>query len=395
MSNFDDDMCTLVLDFGSQTMRAGFAGDDAPRAVLPTVKGKQKSSARMCMLLTMPDTVVGDQAQASRGIFSLESPVKNGIVHNWDAWEEVMRHTMQNELRIEPSEKNVTFPVALNSPLANEQKYAQCMFEEFGVQAILPFQAHAASLYASGRGVGIICDIGHGLTQIGAIYEGARLSETEYSSTLAGEALTEYMARMLSGVERLSIATKSPVYEQYSIADDLKKKCAYVPLDFDVEMQLMAESSAKEIELQYPGGQPLLLNTERIRCPEALFKPSLIGRESLSLPQMIYKSIMIAPMDVRKDLWGNVILSGGTSLCPGLAERLQAELTALAPPTIRVKTIAPPERLYSVWIGGSIIGSLSTAKTRFFTKEEYDEKGPVAIHQYGTLSDLNKLPRLW
>merc|ERR1711941_19336 len=109
------------------------------------------------------------------------------------------------------------------------------------------------------------------------------------------------------------------------------------------------------------------IGNERFRCPEALFQPSFMG--------------MKCDVDIRKDLYGNVVLSGGSTMFPGIAERMNKELVALAPSTMKIKIIAPPERKYSVWIGGSILASLSTFQQMWISKEEYDESGPSIVHR--------------
>ena len=82
--------------------------------------------------------------------------------------------------------------------------------------------------------------------------------------------------------------------------------------------------------------------------------------ESAGIHETTYNSIMKCDVDIRKDLYANTVLSGGTTMYPGIADRMQKEITSLAPPTMKIKIIAPPERKYSVWIGGSILASLST-----------------------------------
>ena len=86
-------------------------------------------------------------------------------------------------------------------------------------------------------------------------------------------------------------------------------------------------------------------------------------------------------VDLRKDLYANVVLSGGTTMFQGIGERMTKELTALAPSTMKIKVVAPPERKYSVWIGGSILSSLSTFQQMWISKGEYDESGPTIVHR--------------
>lgn len=119
----------------------------------------------------------------------------------------------------------------------------------------------------------------------------------------------------------------------------------------------------------------------RFRCPEALFQPSFLGMEACGIHETTYNSIMKCDVDIRKDLYANTVLSGGTTMYPGIADRMQKEITALAPSTMKIKIIAPPERKYSVWIGGSILASLSTFQQMWISKQEYDESGPSIVHR--------------
>ena len=118
------------------------------------------------------------------------------------------------------------------------------------------------------------------------------------------------------------------------------------------------------------------------RAPEALFQPSVLGQEAAGIHETTYNSIMKCDVDIRKDLYGNIVMSGGTTMYPGIADRMQKEITALAPSSMKVKIVAPPERKYSVWIGGSILASLSTFQQMWISKQEYDESGPSIVYRY-------------
>jgi actin-related protein len=112
-----------------------------------------------------------------------------------------------------------------------------------------------------------------------------------------------------------------------------------------------------------------------------LFQPNLVGREADGIHLMTFQSIMKSDVDVRRDLYANVVLSGGTTMFPGIGERMTRELSALAPSTMKIKVVCPPERKYSVWIGGSILSSLSTFQPMWISKSEYDECGPTIVHR--------------
>lgn len=115
--------------------------------------------------------------------------------------------------------------------------------------------------------------------------------------------------------------------------------------------------------------------------PEALFNPSVLGHEFTGIHMTAYNSVTRCDVDVRRELFGNVVLSGGSSMFAGLPDRLNKELSDLVTASVKVKVVAPPERKYSVWIGGSILASLSTFQQMWITRQEYDESGPAIVHR--------------
>ncbi|XP_036265340.1 beta-actin-like protein 2 [Pipistrellus kuhlii] len=371
----DSERAAVVLDSGSGVCKAGFGGDAAPRAAFPCVVGRPRHRGAL-VGMGQRDAYVGDEAQRRRGVLSLRRPVRHGVVADWAAMEQVWHHAFHSELRVAPEEHPVLLTEAPLNPRAHRERMAQIMFEAFGAPAVYVAVQAALSLYAAGRTTGVVTDCGDGVTHTVPVYEGYALPHAVQRLDLAGRDLTDYLAQLLR--ERgHGLSTTA----EREIVRDAKERLCYVALDFEQETAGAAADPALERSYELPDGRVIAVGSERFRCPEALFRPSLLGLEAPGIHAAAAGAVLRCDVDLRRDLFANAVLSGGSTLFPGLAERLRQEVAGLAPGGVRVKVIAPPERKYSVWVGGAILASLSTFRQMWISRQEYDEAGPPVVHR--------------
>jgi actin len=371
----EDDNVALVIDNGSGIVKAGFSGEDAPRAIFPSITGRPKNPG-ILVGVDQKDVYIGDEAQAKRGVLKIKYCVEHGIVNDWEDMEKIWNHTFFNELRVSPEEHPVLLTEAPNNPKVNREKMTQIMFEVFNVPAMYVGIQAVLSLYASGRTTGIVMDSGDGVSHTVPIYEGYSIPHAIKKIMLAGRDLTEYAQKVLGerGYEFTTSAEKE-------IVRDIKEKCCFVALDYEDALKDAETSSSIEKQYELPDGKTITIGNERFRIPEYLFQPAHGGKEFSGIHQFTFDSIMECDVDVRRDLYSNLILSGGTTMFDGLGERMYKELTSLAPSTVKIKVIASPDRKYSVWRGGSTLCSLSTFASMWITRADYEESGPSIVHR--------------
>ncbi len=367
----------IVVDNGTGITKNGYAGEDQPRSVFPTLIGYPKYTSIMTDVEHYTrEYYIGEEALQLRGVLRLSYPVGHGIVEDWGAMEKIWHYTFYTDLRIDPAEHPVLLTEPPLNPRPNREKMCEIMFETFNVPALYIAMQAVLSLYASGRTTGLVCDSGTGVTHVVPIYEGFALTHAISRLDLAGRDITEYLMRLLR--QRGYALTTSAEKE---IVRDIKEKLCYVALDPEKELKLAEKVSGMEKSYMLPDGETLTVGVERFLAPEVFFNPGAVGKETSPMDEVIVEAVSKCDIDLRRDLYANIVLSGGSTMFPGLKERLTKEIAEMIPENVEVKIIAPPERMYSVWIGGSILASLKTFQKMWVTRKEYKEIGPTVVHR--------------
>jgi actin-related protein len=367
----------VVIDVGSGMCKAGYAGDDAPCVVFPCVVGHPKNH------LSgngngAAEYYVGDEAYAKRDMLNLKYPMDHGIVSNWDDMEKIYERVFRNELKVPPEQRPVFLSEVPLNPKTNRELMTETMFEKLHVPAIFIHNAPTLVLCAAGRTTGCVIDCGDSVSYCAPVYDGYLLYHAIERRNWGGRDIIEVMRRRLLTERGFHFDTSGRDRE---IVRDIKEKHGYIAMDYETELANARADPNYPITYELPDATTINIGDERFACPEALFTPSIIDRHDTGIHQCAFQSINKCHIETRKDLYANVMLSGGATLFNGIAERLTKELTTLAPPSIEVKVIARPERKYSVWIGGSIVAALASFQPSWVKKADYEEYGPTIVHK--------------
>ncbi|NXI61279.1 ACT1 protein, partial [Anseranas semipalmata] len=363
----------VIFDNGSGQCKAGLSGERAPRSVISTVVGYPKF--RFVMFgASHRDWYVGEEAQSKRGILSFTYPMENGVVTSWDNMEKIWRYLYEHELRVKPSERPALLTETPLNPLSHREKMAEVMFESFHVPALFVTLQALAALYAGARTTGLVLDSGDGVTVTVPVYRGNYLLQGITRLDFAGRDITKYLSRLLLETGHSFVSAT-----EREIVRDMKEKLCYVALDPRQKMQEKPENLTCEYIL--PDGRAVKVGDQLFRAPEALFVPTEVEVQGPGVVGMVLQSIAKCNKHIQLDILRNVVLSGGSTLFRGFKERLLKDLQTVIPSTTPIKIISPKDRMYSVWVGASLLASLTAFRNMWVTREDYNEVGPAVLQR--------------
>uniref|UniRef100_F6TVZ8 Uncharacterized protein n=1 Tax=Ciona intestinalis TaxID=7719 RepID=F6TVZ8_CIOIN len=354
----------VVIDNGSGMVKAGFAGEQVPKSYFPNYIGRPKHVRVMAGALE-GDIFIGPKAQEHRGLLNIRYPMEHGIVTDWNDMERIWQYVYsKNELQTFPEEHPVLLTEAPLNPRRNRERAAEIFFETFNVPAFFVSIQAVLSLYSAGKITGLVLDAGDGVTHAVPIYEGFSLPHSIIRTDIAGRDVTKYL-QLLLRKEGFNFKTSA----EKEIVKTIKEKACYLSQNPSKEEGLENEKKLYSL----PDGNSIEIGLAKFRAPEVLFQPDLIGEECLGVHEVVTNSIQKCDMDLRRTLYQNILLAGGSTLFKGFGDRLLSDIKRQAPKDVKIRMLAAQERLYSTWIGGSILASLDTFKKMWVGKREYEE----------------------
>ncbi|PNJ72608.1 actin-like protein 7B [Pongo pygmaeus] len=361
----------VIIDLGSQYCKCGYAGEPRPTYFISSTVGKRCPEAADAGD-TRKGTLVGHELLNTEAPLKLVNPLKHGIVVDWDCVQDIWEYIFRTAMKILPEEHAVLVSDPPLSPSSNREKYAELMFETFGIPAMHVTSQSLLSIYSYGKTSGLVVESGHGVSHVVPISEGDVLPGLTSRADYAGSDLTNYLMQLLNK------AGHAFTDDHLHIIEHIKKKCCYAAFLPEEELGLVPEELRVDYEL--PDGKLITIGQERFRCSEMLFQPSLAGSTQPGLPELTAACLgRCQDTGFKEEMAANVLLCGGCTMLDGFPERFQRELSLLCPgdsPAVA----AAPERKTSVWTGGSILASLQAFQQLWVSKEEFQERGSMAIY---------------
>jgi len=373
----------IVCDNGTGFVKVGYAGANFPAHIFPSMVGRPLLRAEEKIdNVELKDIMVGDKAAALRSHLDIKYPLDNGIIRNWEDMMHLYDYTFDEKLKCNPGDCRIMLTEAPLNPKKNREKMVEVMFEKYGFKsAYISIQA-VLVLYAQGLLTGVVVDSGDGVSHVIPVYEGFALPHLTKRLDVAGRDVTKYLIKLLQ--LRGYYFNRTADFETVR---QIKEKFCYVGLDVNQERKLALETTVLVEPYELPDGRVVRIGAERFEAPEVLFQPGLIDIDSPGLSDQLFQCIQKADIDIRTELYNHIVLSGGTSMYPGLPSRLEKDIRDMYldqvlkgnPATMhkfKVRIEDPPRRKHMVFLGGAVLADVMKDKDAFWmNKTDYNEVG--------------------
>ncbi|EKV18284.1 Actin-like protein, putative [Penicillium digitatum Pd1] len=315
----------IVLDGGTGFLKVGYAAQNFPEHQFPSIVGRPiLRTEEQGGDIVVKDIMCGDEAAAARSMLQISYPMENGIVKKWDDMQHLWNYTFYEKMKIDPTDRKILLTEPPMNPLKNREQMAEVMLEGYGFGGVYVAIQAVLALYAQGLSSGVVVDSGDGVTHIIPVYESTVLNHHIRRLDVAGRDVTRNLIALL--LRRGYALNRTADFETVR---QIKEKLAYVSYDLELDKKLSEDTTVLVESYTLPDGRVIRVGSERFEAPECLFQPHLVDVDQPGMAEMLFNCIQGADVDVRSSLYKAIVLSGGSSMYPGLPSRLEKELKQL------------------------------------------------------------------
>jgi len=372
----------IVCDNGTGFVKTGYAGENFPTLIFPSMIGKPlMRSEEDFKNVELKDIMVGDECAKYRAMLETSYPVSEGIVKDWEGMKHLWDYTWKR-MNIDPTEHKVLLTEPPSNPVKNKANMCKHMFEVYNFSAVKVSIQAMLVLYAQGLMTGVVVDSGDGVSHVVPVWEGIVPAHLIKRLNIAGRHITKYLIKLLQ-VRGYNLNRSADL----ETARQIKEQCCFIGYDLDIENTLALETTTLIKKFTLPDGRVIKMDRERYQAPEVLFNPELMSVEQDGIAKMLFKMINEADIDLRAAFYKHIVLSGGSTMYPGLPSRMEKEMRhmylteilkgdkkALSKFKLRIED--PPRRKHMVFLGGSVLADIMKAREEFWiTKAEWEDEG--------------------
>ncbi|KAH8698508.1 putative Arp2/3 complex subunit [Talaromyces proteolyticus] len=385
----------IVLDGGTGFLKVGYAAQNFPEHQFPSIVGRPilRSEEQGESDIVLKDIMCGDEAAAARSMLQISYPMENGIVKKWDDMQHLWNYTFFDKMNIDPTGRKILLTEPPMNPLRNRQKMAEVMLEDYNFGGVYVAIQAVLALYAQGLSSGVVVDSGDGVTHVVPVFESTVLNHHIRRLDVAGRDVTRNLIALL--LRRGYALNRTADFETVR---QIKEKLCYVSYDLELDQRLSEDTTVLVESYTLPDGRVIRVGSERFEAPECLFQPHLVDVDQDGLAELVFNTIQGTDLDVRGSLYKAIVLSGGSSMYPGLPSRLEKEIKQLWLTKVlqgnperlnkfKVRIEDPPRRRHMVFLGGAVLANLIADKEDMWvSKAEWEEQGIRALDKLGPRS---------
>ncbi|KAI4185834.1 MAG: hypothetical protein L6R41_003881 [Letrouitia leprolyta] len=355
----------IVLDGGTGFLKVGYAAQNFPEHQYPSIVGRPiLRSEEKSGDIVVKDIMCGDEAAAARSMLQITYPMENGIVKRWDDMEHLWNYTFNEKMKINTTGRKILLTEPPMNPLKNREQMCEFMFEKYNFGGVYVAIQAVLALYAQGLSSGVVVDSGDGVTHIVPVYESTVLTHHTKRLDVAGRDVTRNLIALL--LRRGYALNRTADFETVR---QIKEKLCYVSYDLELDQRLSEDTTVLVESYTLPDGRVIRVGSERFEAPECLFQPHLVDVEQPGISEFLFNTIQGTDVDVRSSLYKAIVLSGGSSMYPGLPSRLEKELKQLWLTKVlggnperlnkfKVRIEDPPRRRHMVFLGGAVLANI-------------------------------------